>query len=380
MPGWQSRSLEECIERVKYDAKIPRSDFLKAGSYPIVSQEADFINGFWDNAADLFKTDSPVIVFGDHTQVLKYIDFDFVIGADGVKVLKTKPFLNSKYLYYFLRSIRLERLGYARHYRLLAKVCVNYPSLPEQERIAAILNEAFEGIDAAVAKAEKNLTNARELFDSYLASVFAKNGHRWTEQKLGEICEFEGGSQPPKSEFVYVQTEGHMRFLQIRDFASDKNITYIPVSKKNRVCKDTDILIGRYGASVGKILTGKSGAYNVAIIKTIPNSRVISRSWFYNYLISSLFQSNLSKVASRSAQAGFSNDDIYNFPVPVPSLPDQAILTAKIQAISSESYRLRSIYRRKVEHLTELRQTLLERAFAGDLTVGSKDPLREAAE
>ncbi len=148
-----------------------------------------------------------------------------------------------------------------------------------------------------------------------------KNG--WQTKALGDVCDFEGGSQPPKSEFIYEEKPGYVRFLQIRDFGSDKNITYIRHSNKNRLCNENDILIGRYGASVGKILTEKAGAYNVALMKTIPNLEVLDRSWFYNYLISDEFQRPLQNVADRSAQAGFSKDDINNFPVPVPPLREQ---------------------------------------------------------
>jgi type I restriction enzyme S subunit len=137
------------------------------------------------------------------------------------------------------------------------------------------------------------------------------------------VCDFEGGSQPPKSEFIYDEKPGYVRFLQIRDFGSDKNITYIRHSKKNRLCDENDILIGRYGASVGKILTGKAGSYNVALMKTLPNLEVLDQSWFYHFLISDEFQKPLLNVADRSAQAGFSKDDIYNFPVPLPPLPEQ---------------------------------------------------------
>jgi type I restriction enzyme S subunit len=142
-------------------------------------------------------------------------------------------------------------------------------------------------------------------------------------KKLGDVCDFEGGSQPPKSEFIYDEKPGYVRFLQIRDFGSDKNITYIRHSKKNRLCDENDILIGRYGASVGKILTGKAGSYNVALMKTLPNLEVLDQSWFYHFLISDEFQKPLLNVADRSAQAGFSKDDIYNFPVPLPPLPEQ---------------------------------------------------------
>ncbi len=93
----------------------------------------------------------------------------------------------------------------------------------------------------------------------------------WKSMKLGDVCEFEGGSQPPKSQFIYEEKPGYVRFLQIRDFGSDKNVTFIPQSKKNRLCEENDILIGRYGASDGKILTNKTGANNVALMKTTPN-------------------------------------------------------------------------------------------------------------
>lgn len=169
-----------------------------------------------------------------------------------------------------------------------------------------------------------------------------KNG--WQTKKLGDVCDFEGGSQPPKSKFIHEKKHGYVHFLQIRDFGSDKNVTYIPESKKNRCCEEGDILIGRYGASVGKILTGKAGAYNVALMKTIPNLDMFERSWFYHYLISDEFQGRLLNVAARSAQDGFSKDDIYNFPVPVPDRNEQrriigildkafeGIATAKVNA------------------------------------------------
>lgn len=140
----------------------------------------------------------------------------------------------------------------------------------------------------------------------------------WEIKKLGEICSFQGGSQPPKSQFLYEPKEGYVRFLQIRDFASDKNITYIPESKKNRHCSEDDILLGRYGASVGKVLINKSGAYNVAVMKTIPNETVILKGYLLLYLTSNGFQNKLESVASRSAQNGFSKDDIFDFPILIP--------------------------------------------------------------
>ena len=97
----------------------------------------------------------------------------------------------------------------------------------------------------------------------------------WKNVNLGQVSDFQGGSQPPKSTFIDEPRDGYIRLLQIRDFKSDHRAVYITVSKKNRTCKSDDIMIGRYGASVGQIHRGKAGVYNVALIKTIPNEKLI---------------------------------------------------------------------------------------------------------
>lgn len=161
--AWQTKPFEECIEKVTYTSKIQRKEFLDDGTYPIISQEDAFINGYWDNEADIFHVTTPIVVFGDHTRVLKYVDFDFVLGADGVKVLQPLGFLLPKFFFYQLQTAILDSLGYARHYKLLKELEIAYPGRPEQQRIVGILDEAFDGIATAKANAEKNLHNARAL-------------------------------------------------------------------------------------------------------------------------------------------------------------------------------------------------------------------------
>jgi len=156
----------------------------------------------------------------------------------------------------------------------------------------------------------------------------------WVTKPLWEIASFQGGSQPPKSKFVSEPRNGYVRLLQIRDFKSEKHAVYVPISPKNRTCVETDIMIGRYGASVGQIHRGKAGAYNVALIKTIPDESLIDREFFYLYLNSSYFQTPLASVADRSAQAGFSKEDISDFKVPLPPLPEQQ----RIVAILDEAF------------------------------------------
>ena len=95
--------------------------------------------------------------------------------------------------------------------------------------------------------------------------------------KLCEVCNFQGGSQPPKDEWSLENKDGYVRMLQIRDFTQSERVTpeYIKVTNTTKICAESDILIARYGASIGKILTGLAGAYNVAIMRTIPDLSLI---------------------------------------------------------------------------------------------------------
>ena len=185
----------------------------------------------------------------------------------------------------------------------------------------------------------------------------------WQTKKLGEICDFEGGSQPPKRNFIFRPQKGYVRFLQIRDFGSDKNITYIPESKKNRLCSENDILLGRYGASVGKILINKKGAYNVAVMKTLPNVKIVNLKYFYYYLISDEFQNRLSKVASRSAQAGFSKDDIYNFPVLTPHRIEQKRIVKILDEVFENVNKAKENTEKNLQNSKELFKTYLNDIF-----------------
>jgi type I restriction enzyme S subunit len=69
--GWTAKSFEDCLDRVSYPSKVQRKNFQATGKFPVISQESDFINGYWDNEADVLRVDRPLVVFGDHTQVLK---------------------------------------------------------------------------------------------------------------------------------------------------------------------------------------------------------------------------------------------------------------------------------------------------------------------
>jgi type I restriction enzyme S subunit len=158
---------------------------------------------------------------------------------------------------------------------------------------------------------------------------------------ITEVCDFQGGSQPPKSEWSTFPKDGYIRMLQIRDFTQRGKVEaeFVKDSSRLKKCNHEDILIGRYGASVGKVLTGLSGAYNVAIIRAIPDQSQLEKRYLYYCLKSPSFQSFIMNVGGRAAQAGFNKADLKSYLIPVLPLKDQkciAHLLGKVENLINE--------------------------------------------
>jgi restriction endonuclease S subunit len=191
----------------------------------------------------------------------------------------------------------------------------------------------------------------------------------WMDTPFGTLFDFKGGSQPPKATFSDHEKSGYTRLLQIRDFESDKKAVFIADHSRWPKCATDDIMVGRYGASVGKILTGKSGAYNVALVKMIFDRTFLEASWVKLFLQSDAFQEPLKRI-SRSAQNGFNKTDLENIAVPLAPLSEQRRIVAKINSLSAKSRRARD----QLDHIPRLvekyKQTILLAASLGELTHG----------
>ena len=141
--AWPTLPFDEAVEDASGgNIKTKQIDYADAGEFAIVDQGKALIAGYTDDEAALCKAPLPVVIFGDHTRCLKFVDFPFGMGADGVKVLKPKAGLDAKFLYHYLRQIKLPDGGYDRHFKYLKRETVPLPPLEEQRRIAAILDQA----------------------------------------------------------------------------------------------------------------------------------------------------------------------------------------------------------------------------------------------
>ncbi len=189
----------------------------------------------------------------------------------------------------------------------------------------------------------------------------------WVYFKFTSIFDVQGGTQPPKSQFIAEEREEYVRLVQIRDFATDKFKTYIPDTPKLRKIKDEDILIARYGASIGRILTGLSGAYNVALAKVIYPEEEIDRKYLFWLLKSEHFQAPLMNI-SRSAQSGFNKNDLSYFKMPLPPLKEQKRIVEKVERLLSKVEEVERLIAEAKETFELRRAAILEKAFRGRLT------------
>jgi type I restriction enzyme S subunit len=381
---WNSIPFEEAIEKITYTNRIQRSEFLADGSYPIVSQEEGLINGYWNQPADVFKTTRPLTVFGDHTQTLKYIDFDFVLGADGVKILQSKSFLLPKFFHYQLQGLTLKNLGYARHYRLLKEKQVVYPSQPEQERIVAVLDEAFEGVATVRANEKRKLESARALFRSFLQSLFSKNESEWAQRRIGdhsllEIVDGDRGKNYPSSgDFM---DEGYCLFLSTKNVRPDgfkfDSTAFISLEKDAALRKGKlqrgDVVMTTRGTIGNIALYSEDVEYpniriNSGMLIFRANRALILPAFLFELLRSDIVREQILRNTSGAAQPQLPIKTLVNFRLPMPdSLTEQRSIVLRARELEQEVARLEAVGEQKLTDLNDLELSILNQAFSGNL-------------
>ena len=154
----------------------------------------------------------------------------------------------------------------------------------------------------------------------------------WTWVRHNDLFNVSGGSQPPKSIFIEQEREGYIRLFQIRDYGPTPQPIYIPLSTASKISQKGDILLARYGASLGKVFYAEYGAYNVALAKVVPlyESPLVFQKYIFLYYCSSIYQNEIVN-RSRCAQAGFNKEDLNSLLFPLPPLAEQYRIVEKYE-------------------------------------------------
>ena len=313
------------------------------------------------------------------------LEQDTAINQDLRGIVPKADNINVRFLFRWFQSIahRIEAEGTGATVKgvklpFIKSLPLPLPALTEQQRIVATLDEAFEGIDTAIANTEKNLANVRELFESHLDSIFNQCNESWGAKSLKDICTFTSGGTPSKRNQSY--WGGEVPWVSGRDMKSTRiadsqlHITQLAVDESStRIAPAGAILVLvrgmglAHGAQIAELL--EPCAFNQDIKAIQPDSSVIPR-----YLVFSLkHRINYSQNVMSSAAHGTLKIDmeaLQQVPIPVPSISEQERIIEVINELVAGVERVKLIYQKKLAALTELKQSLLKKAFSGELTAG----------
>lgn len=334
--GWEYKSFETCINKLPKPKQVKTSEYSSGTKYPIISQEDKLISGYYDDESYVFHIDSPVVIFGDHTRVLKYVDFDFVVGADGVKIISPKRELNAKFLLFYLQWYKIPNLGYSRHYKLLKEIKIPLPPLSTQLAIVSELDK----INELIRLKKEQLKDFDNLAQSLFYEMFGdpvENEKGWEVKKLGDVCTFSQGMQVPIENQKEIQNEGDVRFLRIIDFTQGKDAPrYVECDNDKYILHEKEIAIVRYGTP-GFICTGKIGAIANNLFKLNPVSdNIFVFEYLVHWLSTDAFQLSIKGKQYGAALQAIKFSTIQNIEIILPPLSFQRLFAQRIEQIERE--------------------------------------------
>lgn len=172
--SWITRGFDEVVD-VASDGgrRLAQKDYLASGPIPVVDQGEPDVGGYTEDDGLKYRGELPVVVFGDHTRRFKYVDFPFAVGAQGVKLLRAKPGVLPKYLFYALSAARFEDRGYSRHFQFLRATALRIPSVSEQGKVVAAIERHLIAIETLRHEVQANMVRSSRLRKSVLAAAYS---------------------------------------------------------------------------------------------------------------------------------------------------------------------------------------------------------------
>jgi type I restriction enzyme S subunit len=419
-------------------SKVQAKTYLHAGPLPVVDQGSGLIGGYTEDPSNQVDVELPVVIFGDHTRAIRYVDFPFAAGADGIKILEPEKIYEPRAFFRFIQAIKLPEKGYARHFQHLRASEIPLPPLNEQRRIAAKLDTTLAAVDAC----RQRLDGVEALLKRFRQAVLAaatsgELTREWREDNPDEVdasslAAFlasihslagghkQGNAAPPTNgvhDLDEKQFPEGWSLVDLRDIVRpDKPITYgilkpgpeivagIPYIRVadypgDRLCVDgirktsfeIDEAYKRSRLEVGDLLLSIRGT--VGRLVTIPPEleganitqdsarlsiqEVLSASYIKYSLHSELLQSRMQRAVKGVAVRGINIGDVRALQVPLPSIQEQEEISRQVESLLSLADQLEARLtsaRRIVERLTP---ALLAKAFRGELV--PQDPNDEPA-
>ncbi|WP_256899397.1 restriction endonuclease subunit S [Vibrio diabolicus] len=393
---WQEYECEQLFEQISTThKKVKTQDCNDYGTYPVVDQGNKLIAGYVDDETKVIKIDLPVCIFGDHTRAVKWIDFDFVPGADGTKILSPKEFLHPRFFYYLLNSIEIESKGYARHFKQLKSASVKVPSKIMQVRLAEKLDVVFLKLEMALSRLEKVPSLLKRFRMSVLSAAVsgelteewrdANNSDDWEHVSLKEVGKgFNYGSsaKSKKEGIVPVLRMGNLQEGKL-DWA---NLVY--TSDENEIEKykleSGDVLFNRTNSPelVGKtsIYRGEREAIFAGYLIKVQGTERLNSEYLNIQLNSPHARDYCWQVKTDGvSQSNINAQKLKAYEFNLPSVEEQEEIVRVVSELLAKSDLVNKQYEAAKIRVDKLSQSILARAFRGELFAPFSDKSERVA-
>ena len=327
-------------------SKIKSKDFLNKGKYPIIDQSKNEVAGYWNKEEDKMSFQNPTIIFGDHTRSVKFVDFEFVVGADGVKILEPNEKILPKFFFYILKTLQIPDLGYSRHFKELKNKEIPLPPLEVQQEIV----DELEGY-------QKIIDGCKQVIENYKPTTDIDPS--WEMVELGEVCEINKESEDPKNifkdEFIYVDISSVESKTGKVDLSNKLNIKDYP-SRARRIFKKGDILLSSVRPNLQSFAFIDFDAENyvasTGFMVLSSNKEKIQPQYLYSILFSDTLMKQMISKMQRGSYPSINQDDTKGLKLPLPSLDIQNEIVQKIEKerkVIDGNKKLIEIYTQKIQ-------------------------------
>lgn len=250
------------------------------------------------------------------------------------------------------------------------------PPLPEQKRIVSILDEAFSVIDAAIVNTGKNLANARELLESYLNAVFTQKVDGWVEKSLAEVCSITSKLVDPREpEFLNMPHIGAGNMVEMTgEIVEVKTAREEGLKSGKFIFDEKMVLYSKIRPYLMKACRPDfQGLCSADVYPLLPDSRCLDRDYLFHLLMSRHFTDYAISGSDRAGMPKVNRPHLFKYRTYFPDISEQQRIADRLDTLALEARRLESICQRKLDVLTELKQSILQKAFAGELTTKTKE-------
>lgn len=316
--------FEDCT---KLGTKIKTDEYHSNGKHPIIDQGQEMVAGFTDLEDGLLDA-VPAIVFGDHTRIIKYVDCPFFLGADGVKVLRSKvPNANYRYLYYALKNAKIPNTGYNRHYKWLKELEIEYPPIDQQVKTVKVLDK----VESIIYNRQNQLQKLDELVKARFVEMFGgiHDSSLYPYVPVKELTHVISGGTPSRDVLEYWR-DGTIPWVKTTELQNkiitevDEHITSKGLAASSaKIVPPNTTLIAMYGQGKTRGMTGYLGisaSTNQACACILPSPEINS---VYIWKYFELSYDKLRNMAKGGNQPNLNGNMIKNFPVLVPPIKRQ---------------------------------------------------------